>query len=80
MGCGLHFTEGDLLEIDHINPVSCGGKKEWKNLQLLHRHCHDVKTATDGSQKSRNDKRETHWVAVWRDNFQARFRMGGVEQ
>nr|AKQ22655.1 retron-type RNA-directed DNA polymerase [Scytonema sp. PCC 10023] len=48
------------MEIDHINPVSCGGKKEWKNLQLLHRHCHDVKTATDGSQKSRNDKRETH--------------------
>ncbi|WP_084786295.1 HNH endonuclease [Mastigocladopsis repens] len=60
MGCGLHFNEGDLLEIDHINPISCGGKKEWKNLQLLHRHCHDVKTATDGSLKSRNDKRETH--------------------
>jgi RNA-directed DNA polymerase len=60
MGCGLNFIEGDLLEIDHIKPISCGGKKEWKNLQLLHRHCHDVKTATDGSQKSRSDNRETH--------------------
>lgn len=60
MGRGLNFIEGDLLEIDHIKPISCGGKKEWKNLQLLHRHCHDVKTATDGSQKSRSDNRETH--------------------
>lgn len=60
MGCGLSFLEGDLLEIDHIKPLSCGGKKEWKNLQLLHRHCHDVKTATDGSQKSLRDNRETH--------------------
>jgi RNA-directed DNA polymerase len=44
----LHFQEGDLLEIDHIKPISCGGKKEWQNLQLLHRHCHDDKTANDG--------------------------------
>jgi RNA-directed DNA polymerase len=46
--CNLHFQEGDLLEIDHIKPISCGGKKEWQNLQLLHRHCHDDKTANDG--------------------------------
>ncbi|MEG3990880.1 HNH endonuclease [Microcoleus sp. S28C3] len=24
-----------------------GGKDEYKNLQLFHRHCHDVKTKTD---------------------------------
>ncbi|MHC5822448.1 MAG: group II intron reverse transcriptase/maturase [Nostoc sp.] len=54
--CNSHFQESDLLEIDHIKPISCGGKKEWKNLQLLHRHCHDEKTATDGSLKSHNDK------------------------
>lgn len=24
-----------------------GGKDDYKNLQLLHRHCHDVKTAND---------------------------------
>lgn len=58
--CSLHFQEGDLLEIDHIKPLICGGKKEWQNLQLLHRHCHDDKTANDGSLKSRNDNRETH--------------------
>lgn len=54
--CSLYFTEGDLLEIDHIKPISCGGKKEWHNLQLLHRHCHDAKTAIDGSLKSHSDK------------------------
>lgn len=47
--CGLTFREEDVMEIDHIIPKSKGGKDEYKNLQLLHRHCHDVKTASDGS-------------------------------
>jgi RNA-directed DNA polymerase len=47
--CGLYFRDGDLLEIDHIIPKSQGGKDEYKNMQLLHRHCHDQKTAGDGS-------------------------------
>ncbi|MBD3559680.1 group II intron reverse transcriptase/maturase [Planktothrix sp. FACHB-1355] len=55
--CGLHFRAEDVLEVDHKNPLSLGGKDEWKNLQLLHRHCHDEKTANDGSLKSVNDKR-----------------------
>ncbi|MFO7092648.1 HNH endonuclease, partial [Limnospira platensis] len=37
----------DLIEIDHIVPRSQGGKDDYKNLQLLHRHCHDDKTALD---------------------------------
>jgi RNA-directed DNA polymerase len=45
--CGLIFREGDLMEVDHIKPISLQGKDEWRNLQLLHRHCHDVKTAVD---------------------------------
>ncbi len=47
--CGLYFKDGDVLEVDHIVPKSKGGKNEYKNFQLLHRHCHDIKTATDGS-------------------------------
>ncbi len=47
--CGLYFRENDVLEVDHIIPKSLGGKNEYKNLQLLHRHCHDIKTANDGS-------------------------------
>jgi RNA-directed DNA polymerase len=50
--CGLTFREGDVMEVDHIIPKSLGGKDEWNNLQLLHRHCHDVKTASDGRAKS----------------------------
>ncbi|MFB2980787.1 HNH endonuclease [Microseira sp. BLCC-F43] len=57
---GWHFKDGDLLEIDDITPTTLGGKDEFTNLQLLHRHCHDEKTAIDGSLKSRNHKRETH--------------------
>jgi RNA-directed DNA polymerase len=47
--CELHFTEQSVMEIDHIIPKSKGGKNEYKNMQLLHRHCHDEKTASDGS-------------------------------
>lgn len=45
--CCLHFREGDLLETDHNIPRARGGKDEYKNLQLLHSHCHDEKTALD---------------------------------
>jgi len=38
-----------LIEIDQSNPKSKGGKNNYGNLQALHRHCHDQKTATDGS-------------------------------
>jgi RNA-directed DNA polymerase len=45
--CQLYFKEGDILEVDHAIPRSQGGKDEYVNLQLLHRHCHDTKTARD---------------------------------
>lgn len=45
--CCLRFREEDLLEVDHIRATFNGGKDEYKNLQLLHGHCHDEKTALD---------------------------------
>lgn len=58
--CGLYFRSQDVIEVDHKIPRSRGGKDESVNLQLLHRHCHDEKTALDGSQKSVNDNRIAH--------------------
>ncbi len=45
--CGLTFSPTDLMEVDHIKPRSKGGDNSYKNKQLLHRHCHDSKTASD---------------------------------
>lgn len=45
--CGLYFKNGDILEIDHIIPRQLGGRDEYNNYQILHRHCHDTKTAED---------------------------------
>jgi 5-methylcytosine-specific restriction endonuclease McrA len=45
--CGLLFTGDDLIEVDHMLPKSAGGTAKFDNLQPLHRHCHDVKTARD---------------------------------
>lgn len=47
--CNLSILPDDIVEIDHIIPKSLGGKDEYTNLQLLHRHCHDKKTNSDGS-------------------------------
>ena len=47
--CGLFFRVEDVWEVDHIVPRRHGGSDRYTNLQLLHRHCHDVKTARDGS-------------------------------
>ncbi|MHC5774537.1 group II intron reverse transcriptase [Nostoc sp.] len=47
--CEMFFRENDVLEVDHKIPKSQGGKDIYDNLQLLHRHCHDTKTANDGS-------------------------------
>jgi RNA-directed DNA polymerase len=56
--CELRFQEWDVMEVDHKIPRALGGKEEWKNLQLLHRHCHDEKTVSDGSLKSCSNKRK----------------------
>jgi RNA-directed DNA polymerase len=45
--CSQIFKHDDILEIDHIFPKKFSGKDEWKNIQLLHRHCHHKKTASD---------------------------------
>jgi RNA-directed DNA polymerase len=54
--CGLTFREGDLWELDHIIPRSLGGESGCSNLQLLHRHCHDTKTASDARLGRTHDK------------------------
>jgi RNA-directed DNA polymerase len=47
--CNLYFTTNDLIEIDHKIPKSLKGKNTLDNLQLLHKHCHDIKSTIDGS-------------------------------
>jgi len=47
--CGLYFTSTDIVEVDHKIPTSLGGKDTQENRKLLHKHCHDTKTASDGS-------------------------------
>jgi RNA-directed DNA polymerase len=45
--CGLTFKDEDLLEVDHCIPRHKGGSDTINNKQILHRHCHDQKTAQD---------------------------------
>jgi len=54
--CGLYFTSTDIVEVDHKIPKSLGGKYTQDNRQLLHKHCHDTKTASDGSLNKNYDE------------------------
>ncbi len=54
--CETIFKDGDLLEKDHIIPRSQGGRNIFSNLQLLHRHCHDKKTASDLAKTKKEGK------------------------
>lgn len=45
--CKQRFLPMDVIERDHIIPISQGGKHSRENFQLLHGHCHRVKTTTD---------------------------------
>ena len=49
--CGLMFVADDLIEVDHTISKQDGGKDKFDNLQPLHRHCHDVKTACDNANR-----------------------------
>lgn len=56
--CGLLFTDADRdnIEVDHVIPRSLGGAHDPTNMQALHGHCHDEKTAEDGSQSKRRQR------------------------
>lgn len=45
--CHGTFNLDDVMEVDHIQPRSKGGKDSYDNLQLLHRYCHTQKTKRD---------------------------------
>lgn len=45
--CQKQFYWNDIMEVDHIVSKLNGGSDEYKNLQVLHRHCHDSKTIAD---------------------------------
>ena len=45
--CGLYFRDKRSWEVDHIVPTAHGGARTLPNLQLLHPHCHDQKTAAE---------------------------------
>ncbi len=67
--CGHFFKDEDLIETDHIIPKSLGGKNSYNNLQLLHRHCHDKKTANDGSLGTKSGCNSTEPKPPIPDNY-----------
>jgi 5-methylcytosine-specific restriction endonuclease McrA len=67
--CGHFFQDEDVMEIDHIIPKLLGGKDKYTNLQLLHRHCHDKKTATDGSLGTKSGCNSTKPKPPTPDNY-----------
>jgi len=49
---GQDFTDGEMMEVNYIIPRHKGGKDEYKNYQLLHKYCHNVKTNKDSANEN----------------------------
>ena len=58
--CGFYFDENSILEVDHIIPKAEGGKDQYSNYQLLHRHCHHQKTAEDRQRQIEHKENKSH--------------------
>ncbi|MDE5101243.1 MAG: reverse transcriptase domain-containing protein, partial [Trichodesmium sp. St16_bin4-tuft] len=67
--CGLTFRPNDLMEVDHIKPRSEGGDNTYKNKQLLHRHCHDTKTALDNKTYSKPKLQDLPDEYLWENDM-----------
>ncbi|MGK7921302.1 MAG: group II intron reverse transcriptase/maturase [Trichodesmium sp.] len=67
--CGPTFSPTDLMEVDHIKPRSKGGDNTYKNKQLLHRHCHDTKTALDKKTYPKSKLQDLPDNYVWTDDM-----------
>jgi RNA-directed DNA polymerase len=67
--CGLTFRPSDLMEVDHIKPRSKGGDNTIKNKQLLHRHCHDTKTALDKKTYPKFKPQDLPENSIWIDDM-----------
>ncbi|NEQ73090.1 MAG: group II intron reverse transcriptase/maturase [Okeania sp. SIO2C9] len=67
--CGLTFRSTDLMEVDHIKPRSKGGDNTLKNKQLLHRHCHDSKTASDNKTYPQFKPQDLPENYIWIDDM-----------
>lgn len=39
--CDAQFRNEDMIETHHIIWKNDGGRNEYKNLTLIHKHCHD---------------------------------------
>lgn len=50
--CGKLITTNDRPEIDHIKPISLGGKDTFDNLQAVHNYCHIKKSAYEATQRA----------------------------
>jgi RNA-directed DNA polymerase len=49
--CHRFFQPGDMLEKDHVIRVADGGRNTSSNLQMVHRHCHQIKTNAEAKAK-----------------------------
>jgi 5-methylcytosine-specific restriction endonuclease McrA len=56
--CGLYFRDGELMDIDYVNPQARIGKEAYYNLLLVHRDCQKQREAEFTRLAGTYDKRQ----------------------
>lgn len=54
--CGRNLRIDQNWEIDHIKPKANNGSDSEKNMQLIHKHCHTIKTNEEVRQRAESQK------------------------
>jgi RNA-directed DNA polymerase len=54
--CNLRFMAEDLIESHHVKFKAKGGKDEYKNLVIMHKHCHDQYHSDEAIRLSKSGK------------------------
>jgi len=54
--CNHLFKAEDLIESHHVKFKAKGGKDEYKNLVVMHRHCHDQYHSEEAIRLSKSGK------------------------
>ena len=54
--CGLPIAAGEPWEVEHVKPLSMGGKDDETNMRPAHVDCHAGKTKTEAGPRAKADR------------------------
>lgn len=62
--CGQPISDGQGMDLDHVEPLIAGGKHAESNLRAVHRKCHRMKTAREAHERAEYRARQKSALGI----------------